>query len=87
MSIASVKCLVAALQENDNWIENMDLAYCELTDDSALALGAYFHKKQIGSLAIGGNKLTFKALTKLLEDLSLCAESGRLKALNIRETV
>ena len=87
MSVASVKCLFGALQENDNWVENLSLADCELTDDSAVILGGYFHRKQVGNLDIGGNKFSYKAMAKLLEDLSLCAESGRLKVLKIGTSV
>lgn len=87
MSVASVKCLFGALQENENWVENLSLADCELSDDSAVIVGSYFHRKQVGNLDIGGNKFSYKAMAKLLEDLSLCAESGRLKVLKIGTSV
>jgi len=33
------------MQENDNWVENLGLAGCDLTDDAAAVLGTYFHRK------------------------------------------
>lgn len=78
LSVNSCKTLTAALSENENWVENVGLASCEMTDDCASVLGAYFYKKQVGSLEIGGNKFTFKAMTRLMEDLTMSAESGRL---------
>ena len=75
------------MQENDNWIENLGLANCDLTDDAATILGTYLHRKQIGSLQIGNNKFSYKAMASLLENLSLSAESGRLKILEIGDTI
>ena len=60
---------------------------CELTDQCASTLGEYFKQKQVGYLKIGGNKLTFKGIAKLIEDLNTSAESGRLKGLDISDTI
>ena len=64
MTATSVKILTAALSENSGttWLENLVVAQCELNDESAGILGAYLHKKQVGSLGFGGNKLTFKGM-------------------------
>lgn len=45
LSHASIKCLTSALQENENWVETLGLSDCDLSDDSATALGAYLHRK------------------------------------------
>ena len=63
------------------------MSNCDMTDDCAVTFGAYFAKKQIEKLSIGGNKFSFKAMAKLLEDLTLSAESGRLLSLDISDTI
>ena len=87
MSVASVKLLTQALQENDTWVRTISLASCELTDEAVAVLGTYFHKKQVESLHIGGNRFTFKAMAKFLDELAVSAESGRLLTLNISNTL
>ena len=75
------------MNENDNWVESIGMAECELDDNCLALLGAYFHKKQVGCLDIAGNKFSFKAMTKLMDELLMSAESGRLKALDISDSI
>ena len=60
---------------------------CELTDQCTSILGEYFKNKQVSYLNIGKNKITFKGIAKLMEDLNISAESGSLKGLDISEAI
>ena len=35
MSITALKHIINAMKENENWVENLGLANCELNDDAA----------------------------------------------------
>ena len=89
LSANSIKTICNALTENigRNWIENLGLAHCELNDECTGILGTYLNKTQVGNLEIGGNRMTYKGITKLLQDLLMSGESGRLKALDISDTI
>ena len=89
LTATSIKILTTALSENTagNWLENLSLAQCELNDEAAGVLGTYLHKKQVEGLSIGGNRLTFKGLAQFMTNLLMSGESGRLKLLDISDTI
>ena len=89
LSATSLKILTAALSENSagNWLQELSLAKCELGDDSAAILGTYLHKQQVEAINVGGNRLTFKAMGALMQHLLYSGESGRLKSLDVSDTI